>query len=368
MNPQNAFQAVQLSALIILMYSLWILITAETSPIHIQPKWPEKFKGSNAIASHAIIDSSNITTRKTNLEPHKYEDPDVFAPGSLKMSQLEAFSKCYIDPIGMYRTHFGDGLCVVSDSKKFVFYHVRKSGSSTGRSVATQQFGGRDMQRCDHRGKRRDEFYKVAFVRNPTTRFFAQYEETFVRTLGGKMKIPDEFDVFHKDMKDYKEYEKLFCGESASLPRKGRKKPCDQIPSQDTGNLARRFERFIDAWDGTVFEAHLAMQAPILSNRNTGLPFALDYLGNTKTTDSDWQQIGNKLGVMHVETIRGRAYPRRMNISYISKGTYEKMCRLAAIDYCCLNFKLPPECTNAGVSCRWISKDGSKRIVPEVGL
>ena len=106
------------------------------------------------------------------------------------------------------------------------------------------------------------------------------------------------------------------------------------------------------------------MQAPILSSRE-GMPIHLDFIGDTKHTAEHWKQIGEELNVPNVTVIRGRGYPRRMNISYIATKTYNKICRLAAIDFCCLNFKLPPECATSGVACGWETKDGERRIVPK---
>jgi len=351
----GAFRAVQLAAVLIMIYSIWNFVAMHKTPI-LPPELPGSFKDSPR-------PNSVMINTPSSMDPPNNQGPGFFEPGSLNLSRVESMSKCYINPKGMYKTHFGDGLCVVSASKKFMFYHVRKSGSSTGRKIAEEQFQGKDMQRCNRGG--REDYFAAAFVRNPTTRFFAQYEEMFVRTLGNKMRVPNQFDVFHSDMKDYKAYERAFCGKYINEPRQGRRKPCDQIPSQDTGDLARRFEKFVESWDGTVFEAHLAMQAPILSH-STGMPYRVDYIGDVRHMQEDWDKIGKELGVSEVSVLRGRAYPRRMNTSYVSTTTYERMCRIAAIDYCCLNFALPPQCKDSGVSCRWTSVDGENRIVPEI--
>jgi len=335
----------------ILLYSLWSL-TSPDKP-NANPSLNPAEKSDPIRPPAAPLDGNKGNT-----------DPDVFSPGSLNMTRQESLSKCYVDPKGTYKSHFGDGLCVVSKTRDFVFYHVRKSGSSTGREVATQQFAGKDMQRCHGQY---DHFYQVAFVRNPITRFFAQYEEMFVRTLAGKgPKVPEKFNVFHNDLPDYKSYERIFCGKDADVPRTRQLKPCDQVLSREKGELSSRFEKFVEVWDGHVFEAHLAMQAPILSKRQTGRCHKLDFIGDTKHTKEHWEQIGQHLGVQNVKVIRGRAYPRRMNISFISTKTYERICRLAAIDFCCLNFPLPPQCEHAGVSCRWKNIGGEKSIVPNL--
>mmetsp|Transcript_17058 Transcript_17058/g.33286 ORF Transcript_17058/g.33286 Transcript_17058/m.33286 type:complete len:378 (+) Transcript_17058:32-1165(+) len=351
----------------IALYGIWLLLSADSHAISPTPALsPAKDMKLHLKSDPPVGNSVPNPSTDPAISPGAASSIKSFAPGSLSMTRAESMKKCWVDPKGMYRTHFGDYLCVVSESQKMVFYHVRKSGSSTGREVATKTFGGRDMQNCKRRAADIKNYYTVAFVRNPITRFFASYEEMFVRTLGNH-RVPKQFDVFHADLENYKAYERIFCGPDADLPRRGQKKPCDQVLTRETGELAHRFERFVKAWDGTMFEQHLGFQAPVLSS-NDGKPFRLDFIGDTKHTDEHWQQIGKHLNVPKVEVIRGRAYPRRMNITYIQTETYERICRLAAIDFCCLNFELPPQCANAGVSCEWEEHDGEDRIVPRVTL
>ena len=49
-----------------------------------------------------------------------------------------------------------------------------------------------------------------------------------------------------------------------------------------------------------------------------------------------------------------------MDVKLVDEAHTNRICQLAAIDYCCLNFKLPPECRNSGVKCTW---DENERIV-----
>lgn len=47
-------------------------------------------------------------------------------------------------------------------------------------------------------------------------------------------------------------------------------------------------------------------------------------------------------------------YPRRFNVSAVKDATRRRICRLTALDYCCMNFVLPPVCRDedfAGVFC-----------------
>lgn len=41
---------------------------------------------------------------------------------------------------------------------------------------------------------------------------------------------------------------------------------------------------------------------------------------------------------------QARSIPRRFDSSFVSLETKRRICKLAAIDYCCLNLQLPPEC------------------------
>jgi hypothetical protein len=62
------------------------------------------------------------------------------------------------------------------------------------------------------------------------------------------------------------------------------------------------------------------------------------------------------------KVIRGRAYPRRLNVSQVSDEAYQAMCRRYKEDFCCLNYALPPQCLRAKserVRCKWV-QDGKK--------
>jgi hypothetical protein len=66
------------------------------------------------------------------------------------------------------------------------------------------------------------------------------------------------------------------------------------------------------------------------------------------------------------QVIHGRAYPRRMNVSDVSDDAMQAMCRVYAIDFCCLNYELPPACLRAPpgrrVLCKWLEKGGERLI------
>lgn len=273
----------------------------------------------------------------------------VFEPGSLKLPRAEVFKQCFVSP-SYYKEHFNhnDNLCAISTPHKLFYYHIPKSGSSTSREVFVKGFSGKDYQHCPLKHQGYSSHKKVAIVRDPISRFYAGYDEAFARVLNslqaGHDPIPDWLVTIWDGFPTYKEYEKNF----------------------NTAETLRRFEAFANLWDGrTVFDDHIRLQAPILADQNTGLPFDMDYLGEVHDMVNSWNGIGALVGQSvdtELSSIRGRTYPRRFNTKDVSDLTLQRVCRLAAIDFCCLNFPLPPACLPANtppgnqVYCQWIQK------------
>jgi hypothetical protein len=78
------------------------------------------------------------------------------------------------------------------------------------------------------------------------------------------------------------------------------------------------------------------------------MPLTMIY--NSNETEAGWIHIGQRVGVRDDipmdEMTHGRKISRRFNVSDVSIGTKKKICRLMALDYCCLNVELPMECSN----------------------
>ena len=209
-------------------------------------------------------------------------------------------------------------------------------------------------------------YTKITFVRPPLDRFMSSYEEVFIRHAPWEpgRKVPPQFDVFGKGLKSYSDYQAVFCPPSLKLDIK----TCTFGPTHEDGSLLAGFERFVEAYDGlTVFDVHLKLQSALLSYDN-GDPVGVDVLLNTSRAHEGWVKIGSEHGIDNMEPfmVRGRAYPRRFNVSGVSDATKRKICRLQALDYCCMNFKLPPVCTNAGVFCNVTLRNNEPRIVPHL--
>ena len=78
----------------------------------------------------------------------------------------------------------------------------------------------------------------------------------------------------------------------------------------------------------------------------SGEPFPITTLYNATEAERGWQEIARQKGVTipSGEMKVGRKKTRRFNMSLISNRTKRKICRIMALDYCCLNIELPEVC------------------------
>jgi hypothetical protein len=324
-----------------------------------------------------------------------------FLPGTLSLTEAETLSHCYADP-DIYEHHFTKrkkrGI-PISLKNKLVFVMIAKSGSSTGRWVmnnileAEELRVHKDLLDLSSGGKYED-FSAIAFVRDPLSRFYSSYDEVFYR-YGPWMEVTSrrhgfdswakhvrEFDHPHaylyENMTSYQDFQDAFCPPKF-IPKGYRElrvaSPripnwCTDQPTRENGTLAATFERFVWEYDGvTPWDVHLNLQVPMLCNQKTGRPARINEVFRTETSTENWKSIVARYGQLLPESefLNGRAIPRRFNPKFVSIETKQRICQIAAIDYCCLNLKLPMECDDEGVdvSCA-LDKDegGDYRIQP----
>lgn len=227
----------------------------------------------------------------------------------------------------------------------------------------------------------------IAFVREPLSRFMSQYEEAYVRTapwtksdnqyyMNPDTKIQKKehpFPYLFENLHTYHDYEDVFCPPSTRVNPNNRRECLDK-KSAENGTLAHRMERFVSEYDGrTPFDVHLKFQVPLLSH-NDGSPMYLTELHNTTNSEGDWTAIAKRyMGEDHVfknkdGVIEGRSYPRRFNVKLVSAETQKRICELALIDYCCLNFPLPEVCNDGSnkLTCKmdYDVKNDKVRVQP----
>mmetsp|Transcript_25489 Transcript_25489/g.55154 ORF Transcript_25489/g.55154 Transcript_25489/m.55154 type:complete len:390 (+) Transcript_25489:223-1392(+) len=311
--------------------------------------------------SGVIAPPSDPTDRAVSLEYYSYtsslpRNGSMFSPGTLPLSRLETFQRCYVDP-KRYQKHLAlnGKRCSISEKYKLAYVMVAKSGSSTSRVVMKNGFDGKEKGKCtkeleSHAKPGKDNMFYFSFFRDPTSRFFSCYQEMFVKwfKLRRRRQVPEKYQRFLEpyhgmDIRDY--IELFFSGEGAAL-------------------LTRTLEQFVDDYDAEdPFDHHLRLQIPRFLDLTTGRTYTMDAVLDTHNMDEQFQEIADMVNASRPEVLH--AYERgetRLNTSGVSVKARHKICQLSAIDFCCLNYPLPPECRDTGdlnadaVQCRWISK------------
>lgn len=287
---------------------------------------------------------------------------DVFLPGSLPWNRTFVLHKCRVPEFASLpasRLPYSQG-CSKSTKHKIIFHLTPKSGSSTGRHVIKHDFGGVDYHHDKDcrvpRTENRSEWIEMAVLRNPATRAFASYEEMFVRRLGSLHSIPASSRRFMKPFVgwEYTNYSALF----------------DDPVGVAKLNLA--YEEFMEDWDGGAFDMHLESQVAFnLRKQPSGRVDAshLDWVLDTHSMEASFALAAQRAGLPRApKIIRGRAYPRRLNVSLVSDSAFQAMCRRYKDDFCCLNYVLPPPCLRASlpntrVRCQHLEDGGIQAVI-----
>jgi len=111
----------------------------------------------------------------------------------------------------------------------------------------------------------------------------------------------------------------------------------------------RRFELFVDYYDGLdPYDVHLRLQTTKFVDSSGDL-LPISYLYPTSDLEKGWADIAKRVGAKAFlsknEVKRARERGRHtFDKDLVSVTTKRKICRLLALDYCCLNFELPKEC------------------------
>mmetsp|Transcript_32062 Transcript_32062/g.65178 ORF Transcript_32062/g.65178 Transcript_32062/m.65178 type:complete len:421 (-) Transcript_32062:81-1343(-) len=294
-----------------------------------------------------------------------------FRPGSLPLSSAQSLQKCYINST-RYGNQIPDKtvmLASVSDTHKLIYRNIPKSSSSTARHAMKDFFDGND-RRVKHDelelAVHQLDYALISFVRDPLNRFYSSFDESFFR-LGpwmgsgpivadkprvkkwyfeNKYKV-EKYPYLYEGLPTIGHFRKVYCppDELSISPL-----ACNDVPSIENGTLAHRFERFVRDYDGREpFDVHMNLQVSNLVWGVTGNPLPVTKLYNATEADKGWLDIAHEKGV-HIpdgQLTHGRRITRRFNVSKVSDATKRKICRLMALDYCCLNFELPEVCRTA---------------------
>lgn len=296
------------------------------------------------VSRETLIEMGHGGDNHTNAT---FESGDIFVPGSLPISRLEALKKCYVDPT-KYQNHFRSRItCVVSEKYNLTYLMVAKAGSSTSRVVMKESFEGEETkctnQQLANIGTDQDDTIShFTFVREPSSRFLSSYQEAIKHNFyyNHTTHVPDR-------------YHKAFLGPIEQFQY-------SELFGTDEGRIAfmAAIEDFMQVYNGDMpFDGHLRLQVPRLFHQKSKQTFRLDAVYDIKTMEQNFQELADKVRtemppkVVHAYD-RG---DRRIAITSLSLEARRKICQLTAIDYCCLNYELPPECADL-VQCRWIHK------------
>jgi hypothetical protein len=333
-----------------------------------------------------------LTSILTGKQPYPKKNAFKFAPGSLLLSAADTFQHCYVN-MTTYGAHIPEGkslLAAVSDEYNLIYRNIPKSSSSTGRHVIQDFLGGEDrrVKHDDLIAMVHDEGYDlISFVREPLNRFYSSYDEAFFRIgpwmgfgeiVADKPRVKkwyyenkwrvDKYPYLFEGMQSIFDFRKFYCPPEILTKGKGQK--CNEVPSIDDGTLTKRFEKFVSDYDGLdPFDVHLHLQVSNLVFPG-GEPIPLTRLYNATDAEKEWQRIAESKGLKidDGDITHGRKITRRFNVDLVSDATKRKICKLLALDYCCLNIKLPEVCKSDsnddpnGVYCKMRETDGKVTI------
>ena len=320
--------------------------------------------------SEYLANSTTPTTTKATTPRLR------FIPGQItNLTKANILHYCYSNP-DIYAKHFPESIrqvSTISDKYKLVYLHLPKSGSSTSRYLLEHSLDGHNAP-LNPQGNDLDTRYLnytvFTFVREPLQRFYSQYDEVFLRYapwMKRKRYFKHPYPFIYTNITTLAEYRNIYCPLEL-IPSYIREEKMNNTQAfilwrtkqqtKENGTLALRFEQFVERYDGlNPYDIHLHLQVPHISNKYTGRPRRVDeiYSTDSNNTISNWEYIvkkhGRSLPEEENESFNARSAPRRFKTSLVSNETKQKICRISAIDYCCLNIALPTECSDIGIHC-----------------
>ncbi|CAB9528861.1 expressed unknown protein [Seminavis robusta] len=293
------------------------------------------------------VQSMPVTRVSQQEDSDKEESPkhgDVFVPGSLSLSRLETYHKCFVDPC-QYRHHYRREItCDVSDKYNLTYYMIGKAASSTCRSIMNETFQADDMG-ClpEEETAVNDNMFRFTFVRDPYSRFLSAYRQAFLISFkrGRKTPVPEKYYPSFKEP-----FENMTISDYLHLFERARGQQ----------KMKSAMQNFILAYDAEFpFDGHLRLQVPRLAAIETGRTRRLEGIFDTKDIDEQFAQIASMVNApppprslkVHV-----RDKEVQIDATDLTRRLRRKICQLSAIDYCCLNYELPEACKGA-VQCQW---------------
>ena len=127
---------------------------------------------------------------------------------------------------------------------------------------------------------------------------------------------------------------------------------------ENKGEMTEALEAFVmNYWDGfTIVNDHLSLQMSQIW-RPMCPEFRLDAIHDLGDMNSVFENLLSDRGIpKSQESEKLNVKSLRLKEEMLSRKLLRKICQLQALDYCCLNFRLPPVCDEA-VKCQWKKAD-----------
>lgn len=266
----------------------------------------------------------------------------LFDPGSLSMDRAETIFHCWT---GSTRRDEVKAVPNVLYSKEYNASTViiTKIGSSTQKRILLdhlkfQQTFGPNLPAHGH------GLFHAVTTRDPMSRFISGYREAMIRFGIGKehtwsqqqFDVPRKYNRFHRilDSKNRTEVAAIWKGGTPDLLKL----------------KAQIFEAFVEDFDPEdSFDNHLMPQMQQLWDFKFSQMKKFDLVLETKNLTDGLNEFIQRIGAPAVpEKLQGlrerTAENNPLDIDTLSKSTVQKICRDLALDFCCLNYQLPPMC------------------------
>ena len=198
-----------------------------------------------------------------------------------------------------------------------------------------------------------EELFRLGVVRDPLVRFFSQYDEVFARILGRPHLVPEQYRAYVKPYQNWThERYRAFQNTSGGVEA-----------------LTRSFKQFLRDYDGRLeFNPHLRVQVHHMWNTLAGEPFRFDRIVLVGALEDVIAELARAKPQERPAPTWDHKYSRRFNVTDVTEDEVRKICRIAMLDYCCLNFELPRACKHAPrgerVRCKYATRRGRPAIVP----
>lgn len=285
----------------------------------------------------------------------------VFEPGTLKMEKRDAIAKCWTQsPRKQDQRIRTKQFCLYSKDYNVLVNLSGKTGTSTQKRVLQHTMNAEEKlcstihdEGGDPLSKSRS-LTRVATVREPFDRFLSGYKETLYR-----LDIYEDHPDYDTIPAEYSRFLTLLRNKSAEEKQAIFKAETPERLQTKT----EMFKIFVQDFDGhNAFDRHLNSQSIKLWDHGGEGMAKYDFIMEAANLTQDLVTLAEMVHAPRYPDKEVRARSRssdRIDVESLPDETIQKICQIFALDYCCLNYPLPPACQRAPpgqrVLCDWVA-------------